>query len=397
MTLASTSTADHAGIDSVGVGTELGGVELLPSIVNALQSPVFVKDEQFRFVFLNEAFCRFMGRPRAHLIGRTDFDVAAPDEAAVFRTIDIRMLASGQPEENEEAFTSPDGVQYWVVTHKSLLALPGRGRYIVGVMSDITERKRIEKDLFAAKAQAEDANRAKSQFLANMSHELRTPLNAVIGFSEVIKGERFGPINESRYRDYAEDIHASGVHLLRLINDILDLTKIEGGKYELIETECDLSTTISEGLRLVHDVADHNGLKLRQTIPSNLPFLLCDERAIKQIIVQFLSNAVKFTPSGGSVDICVRLDDEQAIVLSVADTGIGMAPEDIPRALSPFRQLESSWDRKYDGIGLGLPLVKALVELHGGSLQIESAPGIGTTVFALFPPSRTVRAMTSER
>jgi PAS domain S-box-containing protein len=375
---------------------ELGG-ELLPPIMNALQSPVFVKDEQFRFVFCNDAFARIMGRSRAELIGRTDFDVIASEEAAVFRAIDIRMFAQGGPEENEEALTSPDGTQYWVLTRKSLLELPGQGRYIVGMMSDITERKRMEQDLIAAqtlaveaKEVAEEANRAKSQFLANMSHELRTPLNAVIGFSEVIKGERFGAITEPRYREYAEDIHRSGVHLLQLINDILDLTKIEAGKYELRDAEFDLVTAILEGVRMVRDLANHNGLMLRHMIPSDLPFLLGDERAIKQIIVNFLSNAVKFTPSGGIVEIAARLDADQAIVLSVTDTGIGMAHKDIPRALSPFRQLESSWGRKYEGTGLGLPLVKALIELHGGRLQIDSVPGRGTTVAAYFPASRTV-------
>jgi PAS domain S-box-containing protein len=373
------------------------GAELLPPIMNALQSPVFVKDERFRFVFCNDAFCRIMNRAHIELIGRTDFEVIASEQAAVFRAIDIRMFAQGGPEENEEALTSPEGTQYWVLTRKSLLELPGRGRYIVGMMSDITERKRMEQDLLAAKVLAveakelaEDANRAKSQFLANMSHELRTPLNAVIGFSEVIKGERFGAINEPRYRDYAEDIHRSGVHLLQLINDILDLTKIEAGRYELREAEFDLATTILAGVRMVRDLADHNGLMLRHIISSDLPFLLGDERAIKQIIVNLLSNAVKFTASGGIVEIAARPDADQAIVLSVTDTGIGMADKDIPRALSPFRQLESSWDRKYEGTGLGLPLVKALIELHGGRLQIDSVPGRGTTVAACFPASRTV-------
>jgi PAS domain S-box-containing protein len=373
------------------------GAALLPPIMNALQSPVFVKDERFRFVFCNDAFCKIMKRTRVELIGRTDFDVIAPDEAAVFRAIDIRMFAHGGPEENEEALTSPEGTQYWVLTRKSLLKLPGRGRYIVGMMTDITERKRMEQDLLVAKALAveakevaEEANHAKSQFLANMSHELRTPLNAIIGFSEVIKGERFGSINQPRYRDYAEDIHRSGVHLLQLINDILDLTKIESGKYELSEAEFDLAAAILEGVRLMRDLANHNGLILRHTIPSHLPFLLGDERAVKQIIVNLLSNAVKFTPSGGVVEISARLDANQHIVLSVTDTGIGMAIKDIPRALSPFRQLESSWGRKYEGTGLGLPLVKALVELHEGRLQIDSVPGRGTTVAACFPASRII-------
>lgn len=301
------------------------------------------------------------------------------------------MLATGNPTENEEALTSPEGAQYWVLTRKSVLELPGRGRFIVGMMSDITERKRMEKDLVAAKNQAEEANRATSQFLANMSHELRTPLNAVIGFSEIMKGSRLDWSNEDRYRGYAEDIHRSGVHLLQLINDILDLTKIEAGRYSLSEAECNLSVAIRDAVRSMRDLTDQSGLAIREAAPADLPLLLCDERAIRQIIANFLSNAVKFTPTGGSVELIARLDAEQAIVLSVTDTGIGMAPEDIPRALGRFRQLESSLRRRYEGTGLGLPLVKALIELHGGTLGIESAPGRGTNVAARFPPSRTVQ------
>jgi PAS domain S-box-containing protein len=384
------SSPDSAHIDSLKDGTELEG-DVLPSVFSALPNPVFVKDERFRFVFVNDAFCRLMGRPRGEMIGRTDFDLVAPEEAAVFRAIDTKMLASGESAENEEALTSPDGVRYWMITRKSLLAGPGRGRCIVGIMSNITERKRIETELVAAKAEAEESNRAKSQFLANMSHELRTPLNAVIGFSEIIKNERLGTIGEPRYRHYAEDIHRSGVLLLQLINDILDLTKIEAGKYELVEEECDLSAIASDGLRAVRDLADHKGTTLQQAIPCDFPFLFADPRAIKQIVASCLSNAVKFTPTGGVVEVVARLDAEQGIVLTVTDTGIGMAEEDIPSALGKFRQLEGSWSRKHSGTGLGLPLVKALIKLHSGRLRIESALGRGTTVVAHFPASRTVK------
>lgn len=386
-----TPSSDAPGdFDAGEDGTELQA-DVLPVVLNALQNPVFVKDERFRFVFLNDAFCKLMGRSRRELIGRTDFDVVPPGEAAFFRAIDVQMLARGEPAENEEALTSPEGVQYWVVTRKSLIDLPRRGRCIVGIMTDITERKRIETELVAAKAQAEDANRAKSQFLANMSHELRTPLNAVIGFSEIIRQERLGTIGEPRYRDYAEDIHHSGVLLLQLINDILDLTRIEAGTYELIEEECDLAAVASDALRAVRDLADHKGITIQQAIPSDFPLLLGDLRAIRQILASCLSNAVKFTPVGGVVEIAARLVTGQEIALRVTDTGIGMAEEDIPSALGQFRQLEGSWGRKFSGTGLGLPLVKALIDLHGGNLRIESVLGRGTTVNAHFPANRTIR------
>ena len=364
--------------------------DFLLKIIGGVQNPVFVKDESFRFVFVNEAFCRFMGRTESELLGRTDFDVVSAVQAQVFRDADMKVFAEGVPHENEEALSNAAGVEFWIVTRKSIFDLPERGRFVVGVISDITNRKRMEVELWQAKVDAENANRSKSQFLANMSHELRTPLNAIIGFSEIIKEELFGEIGETRYKAYAEDIHRSGGHLLQLINDILDLTKIDAGKYQLRETECNLHHAIADVVRLMHDIAVKNGITLQHNTVSDLPSLFADERAVRQVVMNFLSNAVKFTPRGGRIDVGARLGADGGLQISVADTGIGMAPEDIPLALSPFHQLEESWDRRYEGTGLGLPLVNALLTLHEGRLEIASAPGIGTTVIASFPTHRTV-------
>jgi len=364
--------------------------DFLLSVIGGIQNPVFVKDESFRFVFVNEAFCRFMGRSEAELIGATDFDVVPAEHAQVFRDVDVKVFAEGVPHENEEAI-SVGGSECWIVTRKSIFALPGAGRFVVGVISDITQRKRMEVEFWQAKMEAEQANHAKSQFLANMSHELRTPLNAIIGFSEIIKEEFFGPIEEARYRAYAEDIHSSGGHLLQLINDILDLTKIDAGKYKIWETECNVELAVADVVRLMHDIVVRNGITLENKTASHLPMLFADERAVRQIVTNFLSNAAKFTPRGGHIEIAVREAADGCLEISVADTGIGMAQEDIPRALSPFDQLEDSWDRRYEGTGLGLPLVNALLTLHDGKLEIASAPGIGTTVTARFPLHRTIR------
>jgi PAS domain S-box-containing protein len=364
-------------------------IDFLLQVLNAVQTPVFVKDELFRFSFFNDAFCALLGRTRAELLGRTDFDVVPPEQATIFRNIDVEILASGIPHENEEALTNQSGTQFWIVTRKSLLEIPGRGRYIVGVISDITERKQIERDLRVAKVQAEQANRARSQFLANMSHELRTPLNAIIGFSSILKKDDSGTTSESKRQEYLEDIHGSGVHLLHLINDILDLTKIEAGKYELREQECDVVGTISEAVRLLSDTALHKCVHIEQSADADMPAVTGDPRAIRQILLNLISNAVKFTPCGGTVTINARLDPDLAIVLSVSDTGIGMAPEEIPIALSSFNQVDGTWGRRYEGAGLGLPMVKALVELHAGTLNIESQVSKGTTVSVRFPPHRT--------
>jgi PAS domain S-box-containing protein len=364
--------------------------DFLLKVVGGIQNPVFVKDESFRFVFVNEAFCRFMGRSESELLGYTDFDVVPVEHAQVFRDVDLKVFADSVPHENEEAIANSGGAEFWIVTRKSIFELPGAGRFIVGVISDVTHRKRVEVDLYQAKVEAENANHAKSQFLANMSHELRTPLNAIIGFSEIIKEELFGGIEEPRYRAYAEDIHRSGGHLLQLINDILDLTKIDAGKYKLRETECDVQLAVSDVVRLMHDIVVRNGITLENKSAARLPLLFADERAVRQIVLNFLSNAAKFTPRGGRIEIAARQAPDGCLEISVADTGIGMAPEDIPRALSPFDQLEDSWDRRYEGTGLGLPLTNALLTLHEGKLDITSAPGMGTTVTARFPTHRTL-------
>ena len=255
---------------------------------------------------------------------------------------------------------------------------------------EIAERKRTEEALLAAKEAAELANRSKSEFLANMSHELRTPLNAIIGFSEMIKTATFGPVGSPKYREYATDIYGSGQHLLNVITDILDISKIEAGKLELHEEPVDVPEAVDSCLMLVNERAENAGLTLETEIADDLPPLRADERKLKQILINLLSNAVKFTPEGGTVTTRVWCHRDDGYVFQVADTGIGIAPDDIPKVLAPFGQVDSTLARKYEGTGLGLPLTKSLVEMHGGSFDLQSEPGVGTTVTARFPAGRIV-------
>ena len=261
----------------------------------------------------------------------------------------------------------------------------------VALYSDVTERRRAEDGLREAKEAAEIANRTKSEFLANMSHELRTPLNAIIGFSEIIQKEMFGPIGSGRYKEYAVDIYESGTHLLNLINDILDVSKAEAGKIELQESQVLVKDLIDASLRLIMPRAREAGVSLIEPETDRLPPLRADERRLKQVLINLLSNAVKFTPSGGRVTLEAAVNADRGLTIRVIDTGIGMEAADIPKALEPFGQVDSRLSRKYEGTGLGLPLSKALVELHGGKLDIQSEPGVGTTVSVVLPAARVAQ------
>lgn len=241
-----------------------------------------------------------------------------------------------------------------------------------------------------SKEQAEAASRAKSELLANMSHELRTPLNAIIGFSNSIKEETFGPIGNEKYREYVSDIARSGQHLLALINDVLDTSAIEANKLELCEDDLDINAIVEVPLRLIKERAEAGNIRLTTRIDENLPMLHADERRLKQILLNLLSNAVKFTPPNGRVSLTVSLDDRGAFVFTVADTGVGMNKRELAMAVTKFGQVDSGLDRKHEGTGLGLPLTRGLVELHGGRMDIESEKGKGTTITLRFPLERTV-------
>ncbi len=253
---------------------------------------------------------------------------------------------------------------------------------------DVSERNRLVEEVALARDQAKAANKSRSEFLAMMSHELRTPLNVVIGYSEIIKKETFGPVGSPKYREYVDDIHDSGRHLLNIINDILDLSKLETGRLDLLEVDVAVGEALDASARMVRERALTDGVTLVLNSGDDLPPLRADERKLKQIIVSLLSNAVKFTDRGGTVTLNAWCRPESGYVFQVEDTGIGMALEDIPKALAPFGQIDSDLNRRYEGTGIGLPLTKALVEMHSGSIDVQSKLGAGTTVTIRFPAER---------
>jgi len=268
-------------------------------------------------------------------------------------------------------------------------ALAAGGYYVNRLL---IESLKLRIELGAASAAAHSANHAKSEFMANMSHELRTPLNAIIGFSEIMRDQILGKGSTPRYVEYATDIHRSANHLLQIINDILDLSKIEAGKFELKEERIELGEVVETSMTLVAERAQQSGLTLASDVPNPSPVIRADHTAVKQVLVNLLSNAVKFTPIGGKVQVNVHADPRGGIVVAVKDNGIGIAPLDIPRAMEAFNQLENVHTRRRSGTGLGLPIVKSLVEMHGGQFRLTSELGVGTLAEVTLPAYRVIAA-----
>ncbi len=254
-----------------------------------------------------------------------------------------------------------------------------------GTAENVTQLRAREEALVQAKELAELASRAKTEFLANMSHELRTPLNAVIGFSEIMESELLGPLGNPQYKSYANDIRESAEHLLNLINDILDVAKVEAGGHKLdldIVSPYELADAVC---RLVAERAKRANQTLEVKLPEGLPRLRIDERKVKQVLLNLLSNSVKFTADGGTIEVSARRDINGGFTFVVSDTGIGIAEENIMRAFSPFEQIDSSLNRQYEGTGLGLPLSLGFMKMHGGGLDLDSTPGVGTKAYANLP------------
>ncbi|HTH18231.1 MAG TPA: nitrate- and nitrite sensing domain-containing protein, partial [Magnetospirillum sp.] len=311
-------------------------------------------------------------------------DVEGKPAVEVFESA-LPLPASDQQTRRSEWRAPRTGLTYDLTS--TWVHNPDGSQSVLQVFHDITVRKQAEEALNSARQAAELANRAKSEFLATMSHELRTPLNAIIGFSEIIEQQLLGAVGQPQYLEYAHDIHESGTHLLQLINDVLDVARLEVGRVSLREERVDPAAIIQSCMGMVRDRADAAGVIVAAELPDKTPMLFADPRRLKQVLVNVLGNAVKFTPIGGTVTVSLKTGAD-GLVIVVRDTGIGIAPEDIAKVMAPFGQVDSSMARRFEGSGLGLPLSRKLMDLHGGHLLLESRLGHGTTVSLCFPPER---------
>ena len=363
-------------------------LQVLTRMVDQAADAIIAHDSSGKAVYANNACLRMCGFSSLQAMSAANFPrFMFPDNSRVFT---VPGTEDDKSFSREAVLIDREGRHIPVLLNAAQVPRSSRSpiRYYASV-TDISAIRAAHEAVERQNMELQAASRAKTEFLANMSHELRTPLNAVIGFSEAIMNRMFGPLGNDRYAEYAGDIHASGAHLLGIINDILDLSKIEAGRMELNEEPVDLIRTVEDAARIVHERAAAAGLKLAVEASEVLPRLWADERAIKQILINLLSNAIKFTPAGGTVTVAAAPDGD-TLTLSVRDTGVGMDHADVPKALAPFAQVDGSLAGPHEGTGLGLPLVKSLAELHGGELAIDTAPGKGTAVRISFPATRTV-------
>ncbi|MFN4165859.1 MAG: ATP-binding protein [Ferrovibrio sp.] len=419
-------TADEFGLLAARVNAILGASgehlaeversrEMLRNVLDAIPALISLKDVDGRYLLVNSRVIEAFGQPSEEIVGRRLDQLALPGLAAEHRAEFIRfnveneatMTARGQPVLNLECtYHLADSPQFTMLENKvPLLDADGRVNGIISIALDISERKLAERALDEANArlrgQAEDlerlassyarerehaiaANRAKSEFLANMSHELRTPLNAIIGFAEVITLRMWGA-NSERYFDYAEDIVMSARHLLHVINDILDMSKIEAGRYELTLEEQVLPTVIGDCLTIVRGRAQEADIGLNNDFPEEFPPVRIDARAIKQVLLNLLSNAIKFTPAGGEVTLAGGRDENGEIVITVSDTGSGIRPENLERIFEPFWQGDPNIRRRSEGTGLGLAISRKFIELHGGTLTLANGVTRGAVATIRLP------------
>jgi|GEM_PF-790564 len=346
---------------------------------------------------VNPSMCRILNRSREEILGCSIYDFVDDDNKAVFER-EIAARKKGKTGAYEVALQRSDGTNISCMNNATPL-YDEQGVRIgsVGLWTDISQLKDAFARMEKAKNEAETANAAKSNFLANMSHELRTPLNAIIGFTDMVRHEVMGPISPPKYLDYVNDIHKSGNHLLGVIGEILDMSKIEAGRYSVHLEDLDVGPVLEEALTMIKGRALDEGVDLSFDLPDDLPMAFADRQATKQVAINLLTNAVKFTPDGGEVKLTAFVVDD-VLSIQIVDTGVGMKPNEVERAFLPFTQIEREKGFAHEGTGLGLPLSKKLIEMQGGEIDLKSEGGKGTEVTFTLPlaPSHQLKVKAGE-
>ena len=348
----------------------LGSEEKLRAILDNATAVVYVKDLQGRFLMVNRQFKEIFHLKDKDIINKSNYEIFEQETADVFHRNDQKVLQTGSALEFEEAAMVAGVERTYISLKFPLWSLSGKPYAVCGISTDITDRKRMAIELEAAKLTAESASRAKSDFLAAMSHELRTPLNAIIGFSEVLSMQNFGPLNKKQ-KEYVSDVFKSGKHLMSLINDILDLSKIEAGKMELELGECLIASIVQTSVAMIKDRAAHHGITINVDVDESIHIIRVDERKLKQVMFNLLSNAIEFTPDGGRVGIEILRTEARTLLFCISDTGAGIEERDKAKIFQEFVQ-GSVPQRHRQGTGLGLVLTKRIVELYGGKIWFES-------------------------
>lgn len=348
-------------------------------------------DENLRFSYFSHRFTEVTGVPQTALLGITRAENGNPGATDADWRDHLENLEARRPFRNfVHPRVKPNGSVVWLSINGTPVFENGRFRGYRGTGSEITEQRELAAQLIALKEEAERANAAKSQFLANMSHELRTPLNAILGYSEMLSSEMLGSLGGKKNIAAVEMIHQAGSHLAGLISDILDVSRIEIGALEIEEETLDVRALVDEVIALVRQSVSDHRIQITTRVPETLPPLFGDRRRIKQVLLNLLNNAIKFTAANGAVRLDCAAQTDVGMVISVSDTGIGIGQKDIPRILEPFGQVADAHSRDHGGVGLGLPICSSLMALHDGTLTIESELNVGTTVRVHFPTERVL-------
>ena len=368
-------------------------ISLLSSIFEVSEVGIIVSDESGIIVRVNDSFIRAYGWARDQIVGADFVTLVTDDEKERTRINHKKFISVGVRSTGEVKMLRKDGGVANVLFTSATLKLSQNRRFLVTTVMDITLRKQMEESLRLAKDQADNANNAKSTFLANMSHELRTPLNAIIGFSELMRKETFGPIGNEKYKEYLDDVNMSAEHLLDIINEVLDMSKIEAGRVELVEEDFDVHDMIVSVSRMLSSRVFSSNIEIVRNIDEGMLLINADYRLVRQVVINLLSNAIKFSPQGSTINVSAKVIKSGDVEIAITDEGAGIPEDKIHLALEPFGQVTQAPDKReinQQGTGLGLPLAKAMVELHGGTFVLSSKLNSGTSVKFTIPAFRVI-------